>query len=133
VDYIKYKIDIDKSNQVLSCDPFQRKSVKWWRKVFIHLFNLCVINVHVLHSKRNRKKSDDLFFEVIAEGLFSDAGEVVQEQSWSISAGKLTGRDQFPYRILETQIKSERTVSVNLQSLSTQLQTPNKNCKEAYI
>jgi hypothetical protein len=42
---------------------------------------------------------------VIGEGIFSVAAKKVQEHSWNTSAGRLTGRDKFPYRILETQIK----------------------------
>jgi hypothetical protein len=42
---------------------------------------------------------------VINEGLLNGAGQDIQEWAWSTSAGKLTGIDHFPHRILATQIK----------------------------
>jgi hypothetical protein len=32
-----------------------KKSVKWWKKMFFHLFDFVLINVHILHQKRNKQ------------------------------------------------------------------------------
>jgi hypothetical protein len=56
LDYNKYKIGMDKSDQMLSYYSFQRKLVKWWKKLFFHLFSLTLVKAHILHRKKCTKK-----------------------------------------------------------------------------
>jgi hypothetical protein len=42
---------------------------------------------------------------MVAESVISDAEQEIQEQSQSISEGRLARRDHFPYRIQATQAK----------------------------
>jgi hypothetical protein len=56
LDYNKYKTGVDRSDQMLSYYSFQRKTIKWWKKLFFHLFNLAVVNAHILHNKTSKKK-----------------------------------------------------------------------------
>ena len=39
LDY-KYKTGVDRSDQMLSYYSFERKTIKWWKKLFFHLFDL---------------------------------------------------------------------------------------------
>jgi hypothetical protein len=101
--YNKYKIGVDKSDQLLSYYLFQRKSVKWWEKLFFHLFDLAVVNVHILHRIRTKQKFRLCkFLEKVADGLVSDVRAEITKQSWESSAGRLVGRDHFAFRIPAT-------------------------------
>ena len=56
LDYKKYKTGVDRSDQMLSYYSFERKTIKWWEKLFFHLFDLVVVNAHILHNKTSKKK-----------------------------------------------------------------------------
>jgi hypothetical protein len=56
LDHNKYKTGVDRSDQMLSYYSFERKTVKWWKKLFFHLFDLVVVNSHILHNKTSKKK-----------------------------------------------------------------------------
>jgi hypothetical protein len=55
MDYNIHKTGVNKSDQMLAYYSFQRKSVKWWMKVFFHLCDLSTVNSHSLHNKKKRK------------------------------------------------------------------------------
>jgi hypothetical protein len=50
-DYNKYKTGVDRSDQMLSYYSFATKTIKWWKKLFFHLFDLAVVT-----PKETRKK-----------------------------------------------------------------------------
>jgi hypothetical protein len=100
VDYNKYKIGVDKSDQLLAYYSFQRKSVKWWKKLFFHLYDLDLLNAHILHRMKCKENFWlNKFMEKVAEGLVSDAEIEIKEQSQKRSARRLMGRDHYAYRI----------------------------------
>jgi len=111
LDYNKYKIGMDRSDQMLSYYSFERKTIKWWKKLFFHLFNLVIVNAHILRNKTSKKKmSLEVFYEKVAEGLLASAGTEIQVQGQTSSpAGRLVGRDRFLYRISATHAKVEGT------------------------
>ena len=88
---------VDSSAQMLSYYSFTRKTIKWWKKLFFHLFDLAVVNAHILHTKTNKKKITlEIFYEKVAEGLHTSAGTEIQAQGQPTSpAGTLVGRDHF--------------------------------------
>jgi len=47
----KYKTGVDRSYQMLSYYSFERKTIKWWKILFFHLFDLAVVNAHILHKQ----------------------------------------------------------------------------------
>jgi hypothetical protein len=57
LDYNKYETGVDRSDQMLSYYSIERNTIKWWKKLFFHLFNLVVVNAHILHNKTSKKKS----------------------------------------------------------------------------
>lgn len=70
---------------------------------------------------------------MVAESVISDAEQEIQEQSQSISEGRLARRDHFPYRIQATQakMKGQSQWICKVCADSGKLQT-GKSCKEAY-
>jgi hypothetical protein len=111
LDYKKHKTGVDRSDQMLSYYSFERKIIKWWEKLFFRLFNLVVVNAHILHHKTSKKKmSLEIFYEKVAEGLPASACTEMQVQGRTSSpAGRLVGRDHFLYRIPATHAKLEGT------------------------
>jgi hypothetical protein len=55
LDYNKYETGLDRSDQMLSYYSCERKTIKWWKKLFFHSFDLAIVNAHILHQKRKRK------------------------------------------------------------------------------
>ncbi|KAL8590474.1 hypothetical protein ACOMHN_011687 [Nucella lapillus] len=49
-DYIDHMAGVDKSDQFMSYTPFHRKTMKWWKKMFFHLFTLSIIQSSILHE-----------------------------------------------------------------------------------
>jgi len=111
LDYNKYKIGVDRSDQMLSYYSFERKTIKWWKKLFFHLFDLAIVNAHILHNKTSKKKmSLEVFYEKVAKGLLATAGTKTQVQGQASSpAGRLVGTDHFLYRFPATHAKVEGT------------------------
>ena len=42
---------VDLSDQLVSYLPLHRKTVKWWKKLALHLITLAMIQAHILHNK----------------------------------------------------------------------------------
>ena len=107
----KHKTGVDRSDQMLSYYAFESKTIKWWKKLFFHLFNLTVVNAHILYNKTGKKKmSLEIFYEKVAEGLLTSAGAEIQVHGQTSSpAGKPVGRDHFLYRIPATHAKVQGT------------------------
>jgi hypothetical protein len=69
-DYNKYKIGVNKPDQMLLYHLFQRKSVKVVKKLFFHSLILSLVNAHILHLKTSSQKlKSDHFLKKLAEGL----------------------------------------------------------------
>ena len=75
-DYNCYMSGVDQSDQLLEYYCFNRKTVKWWRKVFFHLVNLAVVNSQKLYNlskNPDRESGSDMtlleFLLQVAEGL----------------------------------------------------------------
>jgi hypothetical protein len=82
--------------------------IKWWKKFLFRMFDLAVVNAHILHTKTDKKILLEIFYEKVAEGLLSSAGTEFQVQGQPSSlAGRLVGRDHFLYRIPATHAKLE--------------------------
>jgi len=97
LDYRKYKIGVNSSDQMMSYYLLERKMMKWWKKLFVHLFDLAVVVAHTLHTKTNNKK---ILLEICYENLLKDCSLVLVEKfNCKVRlAGRLIGRDYFLYR-----------------------------------
>ena len=73
VDYINKIGGCDTSDQLISYYSFLQISIKWWKKLFIHLLNMLLLNVHILNSKYGCKKLDhQAYMEYIANYLITE-------------------------------------------------------------
>lgn len=76
IDYIKKMGGVDLSDQVVQYYDVLRKCVKWWKKLFFHLFNLMVVNSYMLYRKygeEGRKKTHLEFRVSLINALFESA------------------------------------------------------------
>ena len=51
LDYNKYMGAVDRCDQMISYSNFDRRTVKWWKKVFFHILCLAVLNGYLLYKK----------------------------------------------------------------------------------
>ncbi len=52
-EYCQYMGGVDLSDQIVQYYDVLRKTVKWWKKLFFHLFNLLLVNSFILYRKWN--------------------------------------------------------------------------------
>ena len=69
VDYTKHMFGVDLSDQLLAYYSLLRKSVKWWRKLAIHLVNLAILNAYIVYKKANPGKSHVQFRLELVQAL----------------------------------------------------------------
>ena len=71
-DYTMKMRGCDISDQLMTSYSMLRRSVKWWRKLFFHLFALCINNAYILYKKHHRKPvPHDTFIENLASHLIN--------------------------------------------------------------
>ncbi|GFS06480.1 PiggyBac transposable element-derived protein 4-like [Elysia marginata] len=49
-DYNRFMGAVDRSDQMVSYNAFKRRTLKWWKKAFFHMFMLAVLNSYILHK-----------------------------------------------------------------------------------
>jgi hypothetical protein len=92
----KYKSGVNRYDQMLSYNSFARKTIKRWKKLFFHLFDLVMVNAHILHNKSSKQKmSLEILYKKVAEFLASACMKNQTQGQNSSSAGRLVGRDHF--------------------------------------
>ena len=75
IDYNKHMGGVDKCDQYLSYYNICHKSVKWWKKVFFRLLELCIINsmcfeTHIAYTKQRNSHLN--FRETLIHQLVQD-------------------------------------------------------------
>ena len=53
-EYNKFMGAVDRYNQMVAYSCFRWRSMKWWKKVFFHLFSWTILNAYILHKERTR-------------------------------------------------------------------------------
>ena len=48
---------VDNSNHMLEYYSFNRKEVKWWKKLYFHLISLALVNAHKLYKMLNERNN----------------------------------------------------------------------------
>ena len=72
VDYTSKMRGCDVSDQLVGNYTILRRSIKWWRKLFFHLFGVILGNAYVLHRKYgSRKMLHEEFLESVASALLN--------------------------------------------------------------
>lgn len=77
VDYIKHMGGVDLSDQFNHYNTVMRKTTKWWKKLFFHLLNVCIVNAYSMYLKfsdDNPKKSHYEFRMRLVQALATEAG-----------------------------------------------------------
>ncbi|UYV62249.1 PGBD5 [Cordylochernes scorpioides] len=96
VDYNKNKAGVDISDQFMAYYPFHRRTLKWWKKLFFHIFGLTIVNSHIVYNKLTTGQKMPLreYHLAIIERLMEEAGtEILDEQpSASGSSERLIGK-----------------------------------------
>ena len=73
LDYSAYMYGVDLCDQRLQYYHWLRKTVKWWRKMALHIINMCVLNANILHNKyASKKMSSEDFRKSIASMLLAE-------------------------------------------------------------
>ena len=64
---------VDKADQLAIYYCFQRKSIKWWKKVFFWLLETSVVNCYILYKEHKNNKCDSQlsFRRKLIKGLIS--------------------------------------------------------------
>jgi hypothetical protein len=50
-EYNKYMGAVDRSDQMVGYGSFRRRSLKWWKKVFFHVFSVALLNSWILYRE----------------------------------------------------------------------------------
>ena len=53
-DYNKFMGAVDRCDQMVAYSCFRRRTIKWWKKVFFHLFSLAILNAYILYKETTR-------------------------------------------------------------------------------
>lgn len=95
VDYIERMGGVDLSDQLMTYYSFLRKSCKWWRKLFVHILNMLILNAYILNKKfGTRKMNHSEYREHLAAYLIKKAtGSFLHPQNLEMS----TSLDQHLY------------------------------------
>ena len=77
VHYTRKMGGVDRSDQLMTYYHFLRKSSKWWRKLWVHMLNMVVMNAYILYTKFGSGKimSHNDYREVIALTLMGKVKE----------------------------------------------------------
>ncbi|UYV77718.1 PGBD5 [Cordylochernes scorpioides] len=87
IDYNKGKVGVDRSDQMMAYYSFSRKTLKWWKKIFFHLFSLCFVNGNIIYNKANPDKKISLKDFYLAVG-----GELLNQASIEHSEKETTSK-----------------------------------------
>ena len=97
-EYISNMRAVDVGDQMMSYNCFVRRSLKWWRKLFIHFINMVLLNSYILHKKYSRNKlSNEEFRESVVRSLIEEGLETC---SWSLPA-IVSNKHDNPSRLTE--------------------------------
>lgn len=96
---------VDLSDQINQYDSCLRKTTKWYKKLFFHLFNLCIVNSYLLYKKFGERKLNSHDFKIaLARSLIEEAPDAPKPNTsrgrkhTSDKAARLTER-HFPENI----------------------------------
>ena len=79
VDYIKHMGGVDLSVQFNQYNTVMRKSQKWWKKLFFHLLNVCIVNAYCMYLKFSEDVSKMSHYEFrmgLVQALANESGSI---------------------------------------------------------
>lgn len=120
LDYTKLMGGVDLSDQLMNYYHFLRRGCKWWRKLWVHLFNMVIANAHVLNRTfgLQNKLSHHEYRYVIAAALlnFHELDQAVGPPG--VVLLPVTNKEHWPQRLP----KSNKTGN-----------TKTRKCKLCYV
>ena len=69
-EYNHYMTGVDMSDQLLEYYRFNRKTIKWWRKAFLHLINLTAVNAQKLYNAAKNNDEPMVLLEFLLQVVF---------------------------------------------------------------
>ena len=63
---------VDRSDQMLTHNAFKRRTIKWWKKIFFHMFMLGGLNAFLIHKATGARKLS----HVLSKGSSKAAGSI---------------------------------------------------------
>lgn len=110
IDYNKYKAGVDSHDQMASYYPLNRKTLKWWKKMFFHLFNMGIINslkYMNIHNKTSVRL--DEYMRVLARKLAGPDPQDTYPPAGAMEPRRHREGDHFPVRLPPTEKKAKPT------------------------
>ena len=102
VEYNTYMGGVDIADQLVIYYGFSHCSRKWWKRVFFHLLEVCMVNAYIMYSSKNHKKLTHLDFVVtVSRQLierFDGRPDIFPPDPAIDHPIRLTGRSHFPER-----------------------------------
>ncbi len=69
-DYNKHMGGVDMSDQFVLYYGYAHRNNKWWKRVFFHLLDLCIVNAHILYNLTTDKPLPQFDFGIaVVAGL----------------------------------------------------------------
>ena len=104
VQYTKWMGGVDVADQLMSYYHFLRRTIKWWRKLWVHMLNMIIMNAFLLNRKfgEDKKLSHFEFRTILARELLVEANgrelSPLPTNRLGIPVDRLHGR-HFPEKI----------------------------------
>lgn len=111
LDYNLYKTGVDRNDQLHSYYPFQRKTMKWWKKLFFHVFVMALVNGYILYKEvTGKRKPLADYMKEVALKMAIVGGEIQNERPGpSTSSVNRTFARHFPKKVPPTEKKVNAT------------------------
>ena len=104
--YNEHMSGIDRQDQMTSYYPFERKTLKWYKKVGIHCIHLLLINSYFLYNKYAKKTSLYEFRLSVIESLLPN-NQTVFDTNTRIMKKK--NKTHFPKKVEKNDKKNTNT------------------------
>ena len=135
LDYNLNKSGVDRNGQMISYYPMKRKQLKWWKKLFFHMFLMAIVNAYILYREtRNENQRNNchlaFFLQKVGEG-FAEKGTALAQNdvSQAVSGNSLLGT-HFADRIPPADKKAHPTSVCKICSEKSKNSTGKRERKE---
>ena len=88
---------VDLNDQMMNYHPFERKSIKWWKKLFFHIFSIALVNSHILLNEIRTQKNEPKmrlkkFLQQLTLDLVDKVGVRLNSEPTPVNVNRLTAR-----------------------------------------
>jgi hypothetical protein len=112
--YNQHMGGVDRCDQMVSYAAFERRTLKWWKKIIFHLVGLAVLNSYILYKLKTARPvlqrifRRDLARQLIESGDVTAPGQRGRKRTVALVSQRLTER-HFPSRIPPTEKRQHPT------------------------